>query len=340
MATGYVQIRTEATPGSESNTPTYGTKVLYAPAVQVQANSNPTHLNRDDEIRNLDEPISHLSEKYAPDWSLESRMYPDTVGMLLTMMLGAPTTTAGNNTITDPDNITIPTGAHRHVWTAPFIAGPTPKTADLRIAYKDQSFFEQLKGAATQQMQVTTPAEGGARVQVSGPALYLARINDPNLTPAYEALTILPFLRSHMNITWLSGGAAIEDFNLNIANPVTAQHTPGAGSRFPDLMEKADTPVTFTGSIPKRSINATDFDALINATGFAATIRFISTTNIVASYPYKLFFEFTNCQYVSGGPNALENKRRIGSSFEWRASSTGTSGHAKITLVNATTSYT
>jgi hypothetical protein len=339
MATGYVQLRTEATPGSESVTPTYGTKVLYPPAVQVQANSNPSHLNRDDDIRNLDEPTSLLPEKFMPDWSLESRMYPDTVGMLLTMMLGAPTTTAGNGVITDPDSVIIPTGAYRHVWTAPFITGSTPKTSDVRIAYKDQSFFQQLKGAAIQQMQVTSPAEGGSRVQVSGPALYLARISDPTLTPAYEALTILPFLRSHMNITWLSGSAAIEDFNLNIANPVSVTHTPGGGSKYPDLIEKDEGPVTFTGSIPKRSINATDYDALINATGFAATVKFISTSIIASSYPYKLFFVFSNCQYSGGGPNALENKRRIGASFDWRASSTGSSGHATISLINATTSY-
>lgn len=340
MALAYAQLRREVTPGNESTTPSYGTKVLYPPALSVQANPNPAHLNRDDEIRNIDEPLSMVAESYTPDWSAESRLYPDTIGMLLTLMLGTPTTTAGNGVITDPDSVAIPVGAYRHVWTAPFgPAGLTPQTFDLRAAYRDQSVYLQAKGCAVQQMQVSNPAQGGSRVSVSGPALYLARISDPSLTPAYEALTIAPLMRRHLSLSWLSGSASTEDFTLSIANPVETTSTLGAASAYPDLIEKAESPVTFTGSIPKRVLDADDYDALIAATGFAATAKYVSQTIIASGYPYKLFFVFANCQYTGGGPGALENRRRIGAQFDWRASSTGSAGHATLTLVNATASY-
>lgn len=340
MALAYAQLRREATPGNEATTPTYGTKLLYPPALSVQANPNPSHLTRDDEIRNIDEPLSGLVESYNPEWSMESRLYPDTVGMLLTVMLGAPTTTAGNGVITDPDTVAIPVGAHRHVWTAPFgPSGLTPQTFDLRAAYRDQAVYLQAKGCAVQQMQITNPAQGGSRVSVSGPALHLARIADPALTPAYEALTVVPLMRRHLSLSWLTGSANTEDFTMSIANPVETTSTLGAASAYPDLIEKAEQPVTFTGSIPKRALDTDDYDALINGTGFAATAKYVSQTIIASSYPYKLFFVFANCQYTGGGPGALENRRRIGATFDWRASSTGSAGHATISLINATASY-
>lgn len=339
MALAYAQIRREATPGNESVTPSYAAKVLYPPATSVQVNPNPSHLLRDDEIRNIDEPLSAVAESYLPDWAAESRLYPDSVGMWLACMLGAPTTTAGNGVITDPDSTAIPVGAYRHVWTAPFITGLTPQTFDLRAAYRDQSVYFQAKGCAVQQLSISNPAQGGSRLSVSGPALYLARISDPGLTPAYEALSVAPFMRRHLTLTWLSGSATTEDFSLNVSNPVEVTPTMGAASAYPDLIEKAESPVTFTGSIPKRVLDLDDYDALIAATGFAATVRYVSHTIIASGYPYKLYIAFTNCQYVGGGPGALENRRRIGASFDWRASSTGSAGHATITLVNATTSY-
>jgi len=164
----YAQVRREAAPGNESVTPSYATKVLYPPATSVTAVPNPSHLMRDDEIRNIDEPLAALPEMYAPTWSLESRLYPDTVGMLLSCMLGPPVTTTGNGVITDPDTTAIPTGAFRHVWTAPFgPAGASPQTADLRLAYRDQGVYFQVKGAATDTMAITPPLSPAARASRS-----------------------------------------------------------------------------------------------------------------------------------------------------------------------------
>jgi len=341
MALAYARIRRETTgaPGNQSATPTYATKILYPPAISVSCNLNPSHMMRDDEIRNIDEPLAAVPEKYDPTWAVESRMYPDTVGMLLACALGAPTTTAGNGVITDPDTVAIPVGAYRHVWTAPFVTGAIPSTLDLTAAYRDQATYFQLKGCATDTLAITSPESGGARISASGPALYMARISDPALSPSYEALTVLPFMRRHLTLSWLSGSATTEDFSLNIANPVEPWRSLGIESAYPDVVEKAESPVTFTGSIPKRQLDADDYDALLNATGFAATAKWVSSSIIASGYPYKLFVVFANCQYVAGNPGALENRRRIGASFDFKATTTGSAGHVTISLINSTTSY-
>lgn len=341
MALAYARLRRETTnaPGNESVTPTYATKVLYPPATSVTPTLNPSPLMRDDEIRNIDEPLAIVPEMYAPSWAIESRMYPDTVGFLLAGALGAPTTTNGDGVITDPDTVAIPASCYRHVWTAPFVTGSIPSTMDLTLAYRDQSMYFSLKGCATDSIGIASPESGGARITASGPALYMDNISNPSLTPSYEALTILPFMRRHLTVSWLSGSATTEDFSLSIANPVETVRSLGIASAYPDVVEKAESPVTFTGSIPKRQLDETDYDALVAATGFAATAKWVSSSIIASAYPYKLFIEFANCQYTGGNPGALENRRRIGASFDFKATTTGSAGHTTITLVNATSSY-
>jgi hypothetical protein len=85
--------------------------------------------------------------------------------------------------------------------------------------------------------------------------------------------------------------------------------------------------VIVTGSIPKRVIDADDYDALLAATGFAVKIRWQSTVNIGATaYKYTLWLELLNAQYMDGGPEALANKRRHGGSFNWKATYAGAAG--------------
>ncbi len=344
MATGYVTARSESIPGNETNVPTYSSKRIYFPALSFTPSPNPNHMERDDEIRNSDEPLMVLAERYAPQWSMTSRHYPDTIGFLLSVLLGLPTTTAGNGVIVDPDSVAIPATAYRHVWTAPFgPSGASPKTMYAQIAYRDQSVFFDLKGAAVQQLQIETPESGGGRISASGPALYMpiTSVADPALTPAYESLAIPPFQRSHLTLpTWLTGSAtSTEDFSVTITNPCDPYASLGVASKFPDVMEKGDLPVIVTGSIPKRQLDADDYAALMAATGFAAKARWVSTAIIASGYPYKLFFEADNAQYVAGGPGALENKRRIGGSFDFKATSDGVGASTTFTLINATASY-
>jgi hypothetical protein len=258
----------------------------------------------------------------------------------LKALLGSPTSTAGNGIILDPDSVAIPTGATRHVWTAPF--GPTganPQTTQRQGAIKDESVFFKLKGCATAAMSITSPTTGGVHMTASGPAAYMTRIADPSLSPTYESLTIPPFLRTQLTLTWLANSSVTEDFTINVANPVTAQRTMSAASSYPDTIEKDAGPFVFSGSIPKRHIDADDWDALIAATGFAAKARWVSTVNITGSYKYSMWIQFLNCQYTGGASDPLVNARRVGARFDFKSTYSGTPGSTVVTLVNATASY-
>lgn len=332
----------ESIVGNETNAPTLSTKVLYSPLIHFGHQLKPSPMMRDDELRNLDEPFAVLPEIYDPSWDFEARAYPDTTGMFLKSQLGVPVTTAGDGIITDLDAIVIPVGVTRHTWTAPFgPAGISPQTSQFQAAYKDQSVFYKLKGAATAAISLDSPATGGVRLKASGLGTYLSRIADPALTPAYEALTVRPFTRSNLTLpTWLASTATFEDFNISIANPHEAVRTLGIASRFPDDLEKQDPPIIVTGSVPKRLLNTFDWDALLAHTGFTAEARWTSDSIIASAYPYKLIIKLINCQYVDGGANALENKRRIGASYNFKATNaTGSAGSVQIQLMNATVSY-
>lgn len=340
MAQGYLHSAFESIPGNEVNTPTLGTKIIYTPLITFAPTLNPNPLERDDELRGVDEPIAVLPEIYSPAWNLETRMYPDVAGFEMKGMLGAPTTTAGNGVITDPDGTAIPTGATRHVWTAPFgPAGINPQTTQRQASYKDESIYFKLKGCGTDTMAISSPETGGVHLVASGSALYMVQIADPALSPTYESLTIPPFLRAQLTLSWLTNSAVSEDFTINIANPQSTVRTMAAATMFPDTIEKDAGPIVFSGSIPKRHIDIDDWNALVAATGFAAKARWQSTVNITGSYKYALWVQFLNCQYTGGGPDALVNARRLPASFDFKSTYAGTPGSTVVTLVNATTSY-
>lgn len=341
MALGYMQARTESIPGNETNSPTLSTKVLFPPAISATAALNPEPMDRNDEIRNAAEPLAVLPETYSPAWSVEQRMYPDSLGFWLTLILGLPTTTAGNGVITDPDTTVIPAGAHRHVWTAPFgPSGASPLTAQLYHAYRDQSVYYKTKGAAAETLSISNPDTGGSRISTGGPALYLDRVADPALTASYESLTVRPFTRGNLTLpTWLTGTGTHENFDLEISNPVETVRSMGIASRWPDVMEKAEDLIAFTGSLAQRQLDPEDWDALKSATGFTATARWVSESIIASAYPYKFYVAMDNCQYTGGDIDDLSNNRRHGGTFNWAATSDGAGASVTVTLVNATTSY-
>ena len=340
MPAGYVRESFESIPGNETNAPTLSTKKLFPPIQSLQPKLGAKPLSRDDELRNQDEPLAVITDAYAPGWEYKSRAYPDLTAWRLKHICGEPTTTAGNGIITDPDGVVIPTGAYRHVFKAPFgPSGASPLTTQLEAAYADQSTFFRLKGAACVELTIETPEEGGASLSANGPANYMARIADPALSPAYEALSIRPFVRGNLTLSWLANSGTTQDFSLTIANPVEASRSLGIASKFPDVMEKANEgPIVVSGSIPKRQLDPDDYDALLNATGFAALAKWISDSLITGAYPYKLFAAMSNCQYVDGDVDALQNQRRHGANFSWK-STTASTGSTTITVVNATPSY-
>lgn len=353
MPRGYVHMLRETdVAGNELNTPATSTKELYLPAISSGPDLEPTPLNRDDEIRNSDEPVSELEEKHAPKHEHEVRGYPDVLGMVLSMLFGPPASTAGDGIITDPGAGVIPVGATRHVWDsslAPGVDGAfspfaaRPQTSQMQWAYSDlptATYFKQ-KGAAIDKLTIETPDTGGMRLKFGGPGLYLARGADPALTPAYESLAIRPFTRRDLTLPeWLSGTAVHEDFSIDIANGVEPVHSMGISSKFPDVMDKAEGPVVVSGSLAQRYLDPDDYDALKSATAFSALAQWVSESIIASGYPYKFFVNFEQAQYTAGSFDRLQNKRRHAGQFTFKGVVTtpGTPS-VKITLVNATPSY-
>lgn len=342
MATGYNKSQFESVVGTEVNTPTLSTKIIYTPLIGFEFDPGVNPLERDDELRGVDEPLMVLSDTFAGTWSLNTRAYADTVAYRLKHILGAPTTTAGNGVITDPDGVVIPTNAFRHVFPSPFgPAGDAPLTTEEILAYKDQTVFAKLKGCGCEAVSLTSPETGGAMLAANGPVTYFARIADPSLTPSYESLAVRPFFqRDLVIVTWLTGSAASTDFDVNIANSIEDVNDLSVGpTQHRRGLAKGDAPITFSGSISKRLIDTDDWDGLIASTGFAAKARWTSRSIIASAYPYKLFIEFDNAQLVGGGPEGLANKRRLGGSFNWKSTYDGAGASSTVTIINATTSY-
>jgi hypothetical protein len=342
MPTGYTRLALETFPGNEVNTPTLSTKKLFPPLQSLQPTRGEAPLNRDDEMRNTDEPLAITPESYSPTWEMNVRAYPDTMAFLLALTLGAPTTTAGNGVITDLGGGTIPTGAFRHRFTAPFgPAGAYPNTAQGDIAYSDQGVYLKGKGLAVSDLSLDTPEQGGAAVKVNGPGLFLDEQSNPSLTPAFEALSIPPFFRGNLTLpSNLAGTGVTQDFGLAISNPVEPARTLGIPSLYPDTMFKANSggPIVVSGTIPKQILDSQDLQALKAATGFELLASWVSTAVIASGYPYKMFFKAANAQYTDGTPEALQNKRRLGASFGWKSTTTS-SGSSTFEIVNATASY-
>jgi len=347
MATGYLEARFESGgPLNESGTGPFSTKTIYVPVMSFKPSPGVSHLLRDDENRNQDQPLTALPEAYDPSHDLEVRLYPDATGFFFTHTLGLPATIAGVNsgTVADMFGSVIPGGCWRHRWTAPFgPSGAFPYTTTFRVAYKDQLAYFTMKGAGAQSVSLETPEKGGARLKVSGPALVMQGTTDHALSPAYETLSIAPFMKSSLSIpAWVGlNQVATEDFTVNIDNPMDSIRSLGIASFFPDRMEKADTPVTFTGSIPKRNVGTADYQALVNATSFAGTARWQNQSSIgTTTFKYAINMAFAALQYTDGGPQALENARNLGQDLTFRAAYDGVTASVVVELVNATSSYT
>ncbi len=341
MSKGYVREQFEASPGYEGASPRLSTKRLDTPATCVDPTLDPRLLDRDDELRGADEPLQAFEDEHDPRWAMEGRAYPDVLGFRLTHTLGRPTTTAGDGNILDPDGGRVPVGAFMHVWEAPFgPVGDAPLTTDMIVAYVDEGTFIHMSGCATEELELTSEA-GGVKFRANGPALVALPVDDPAITPIPETLAVRPFMRRGLRVTtWQGNVLDLEQFNVTVSNPVEVDRSLGVASGFPSIIEKADGPITVTVEAPKRKLRRADLEALQRATRFAVKAAWVSQTEIAASrYPYSFWLEGDGAQYTGGGPQSLENRRRIGATFQAKLTSDGSGASARFTLVNATASY-
>jgi hypothetical protein len=343
MPKGYVREQFEDSPGFEGANPELSVKTIDSPATSVDNSLEPSPLERDDELRGVDEPLQIFEDEFNPTWGFSSRAYPDLLGFRLCQIFGFPVSTAGDGAaVKDPDGVAIPIGATRHVWTAPFgPAGPSPLTTQMNLGYVDEDTFVVVTGAGAEELTLSSDEAGGVKLGAKGPALFWDHIEDPVIVPTPESLGVMPFMRRHLKVvTWQGDERDLENFGITISNPITAERSMASGSGFPDLLEKGEGPITVAIEAPKRHIRSSDLEALLRAERFAMKARWVSLTKIgVTAYPYGFWLEGDGAQYTGGGPASLENKRRIGSTYQAKLTSDGVGASSKFTLVNATPSY-
>lgn len=359
MANGYFTGKFEQTgaadytpkPGNSTTEATAYGAVRYFPVQQTKPNLGADPMERDDELRNADQALLEITDTFDPTWEYSSRAYPDILGWHLANLFGRDTTSGyavlAGAAATDLDGTTaLATGQYAHTWTAPF--GPTgaiPQTSRLVWAYKDQSTFYEMRGCATESLELDTPDKGGVQIKAGGPGTFIDSIADPSLTPSYESPSIRPFVHANLAVTQSGSSAPSSSgvnsgFTVNISNPVTAVRTLGASSQYPDRMEKDEGPFMVTGSISKRNLTADDWKAMRDLNLFTITAKWAGSQFLTGTTGAKYGLSMTiQAQLVGGDIDDLDNKRRHGSSFNWKAVYDGSTTSCVVKLVNTTATY-
>lgn len=343
MALKYVEARYETGtgPGKESGvSSSFAAKTIYFPCEEFSFDESAAQLERDDELRTVNEAIRFDQESFAPSWDMTIRMYPDSFAFMMKGHLGAPVTTAGDGVITDLASVVIPVGATRHTWTAPYATGTTPQTLMFRIADPESTMFYDIRGATITGCEVSSPDSGGIMVKWSGLANYISRVADPSLTASYESLAIEPFMRAFATLSWLASSANTDSLSWSVNKNTEHTRTYGGASKWPDLVEHGEGLVQIAGQIDKRTINSTDWDALIAATRFTSLATYTHPDIIATAYPYKVFFQAPNTSnaYLTGGPESVMNRKRTPAAFQFRVTRDSATS-CVIQVVNATASY-
>jgi hypothetical protein len=226
-----------------------------------------------------------------------------------------PDFVAGQTFANNPQSY-VGVGAYKYVFVKR--TGVTAQSARLYAAYGTQGVF--LKGQGYGVSSLTLDASGAMSAALVG--LVCAAVADPGLTPSQDSSAILPVTRGDLYLQWLTGSGSPDDFNLAIANPLSAIPTFGlpTPSLYPDTLQHGDTWPKVTGSIPKREIDSDDLAALWTGETFSATARWRSRSYVGNSPSrYAAWFQMPACQYDQGNPDDLANRRRFGATFNWRA---------------------
>lgn len=232
-------------------------------------------------------------------------------------------------------NGNVPVGATKWVFTKR--GGINARTARIRTNYADENVLLEGYGFGVSSLGLNASAEASADLM----GLFMRRLAADTVTvPAVQSESVQPFRRGDLYVSALAGGGVLSDWTISIANSLervrTASLSPA--SDWPDLMELGDDQVAVTGTLPKRVLSGADYDALMAATTFAMTARWMGRTTIGATtMPYSLWAEMPKCQYVGGDQDELQNRRRHGFSPDWFAAWDSAAGYdVKLTLVNGT----
>lgn len=343
-AVDYVQFALEESPLNEltyddAATPNrVSTNLVYPAARSARIAPTPQQLSRADELRGILGEVPRLIDGFQPVGILTELAYPADLTWLFALAGWTGTATPGNGVITDPDAHTVPTGATRWVFTKR--NATDAQAAQVKLNYARENVLLEGHGFGVSGMSLSAAGEVSADLM----GLFIRRLAaDTSTVPAVSSQAIHPFRRGNLYVSALAGGGGLADWSVQIANPIERINSLSLDppSQWPDALQFADGQVVLTGSIPKRLLTATDYDALIAATTFAMTARWKSEVNIGAtSYPYTLWIEMPAAQYLAGEPDELVgSRRRHGLTLDFFSGWDESAGHdGKITLVNAVTS--
>lgn len=209
------------------------------------------------------------------------------------------------------------------------------KTARLKINYATENVLMEGYGFGVSSLSLNMAGELSADLM----GLFMRRLAaDAATVPVVAGSAIPPIRRGDLYISALAGGGRLADWTVNVTNPLqrimSASVDPS--SDWPDALEHGDEEVTVAGTIPKRILTGTDLDALIAATSFSMTARWVSDKLIGATAePYQAWLQMPACQYVSGDTDEMAAKRRFGFSPDWFAHYDETLGYdARWTIIN------
>ena len=342
-ASGYIQYLHESAPNGETgaNAVSAVEATSYLPAVEWQWKMDAQLADRSNELRGISDPLFPDIVGFNPgEHTCTMNLYADYIGVFLTNALGAGTYTAGDGSaVKDPDNVTMPVGTNRWVWTSNSLP-VLPKTAQITLAYPDEAVFWKFQGAGCDQIKLAVGQQGNfSQATITHKSLYGVRIANPSLTPAYDAATIKPFLRANHTVpTWPSSGTNIDDIEYTLDTPVVLDWSLG-GSRWPDLIDRDGVGQKLSGQIKLRYTTVTDWDQYINNTAFTVLSKWVSTQFITGSYPYKLYIQ-AKAVYTGGDVDSLKRAVKLGQTIPFQAGYDATQTYAfKITLCNGITTY-
>ncbi len=334
---GYIQAALEQAPNAETGANPVSSNLFYLPGTSIEFDPKMVPLEHNDELRGGFYAAPHDGAgEYAPEGSLEGRLYPALAGLLLAAACGSVTSTQGvaGPTVTDPDSVQIPVGAYRHVMA--FKETEIPQTLQMIYAPPPGGFWK-AQGVGIDELSFK--ADNGAQTFTAKLlALIAARISDPTLTPSYEAVSA--WRKGQMALTWLAGSAITEDFDWSIKNGLKTESQFTTASLYPDSIVYDNPLPVVGGSIPKRAFDDDDWNALTAGTTFAAKIKLTHSTVVTGTYKHQIWVEMPACQYVTGKQDPVKNERRTKATFDWEARyDVATSKTCTITVVNATPKY-
>lgn len=338
-AGGYARFAVETSVNSENTTSALSTVTFDYPATDFAWDKPAVLDDRSDELRGTFEAYPQDVVGFGPTpATLASRLYPNYMGVPLFMLLGAPTTTAGNGTITDGRGSAVPSGAYRHVWdcaTVPALA----RSCQIQVGYPDQSAFFKIKGATSDGLTITHPdTTGPATMSSSIQACYSTDQADPSVTITQDAGTIKPFLRGHHTVaTWLASYGTALNINYTFASPIQPLYSLASASKSPDNFDKT-TPPVLTAQIKLRALGTADFNSFVGGTAFTTQTVWVHDQFVTGSYPYNCVID-GNAQYTALGMDSLKHQILHGQTLDVYYGKGAASSSFKITLCNGVSSY-